>query len=270
MKLCLLFHCLCESYDEVPDHGQDMFVTLADIQTMIEELSARGYSFGSLDNPGSQTVTITFDDGYYNNLLFGSLAQSYGIPYLIFISAYYNLTGEAFPWFLNKGHGYSDPHLFDYYQHYGEARQHHDPVAADQIVRPMTFSELDSLKQSALVEIGCHGYYHQPLSGAHERYLEQERDLALACLEDGLGIKPRYFSLANGMYTKRVVRELLKTFDRVLTIDGRPFHRNDQLVHRITLLNPEIAGPLIQQVDRHLNPLRKVRRAVRTFARTRW
>ena len=270
MKLCLLFHCLCESYDEAPDQGQGLFVTLADMHSMIEELLARGYSFGSLDDPGSNTVTITFDDGYYNNLLFGSLARSYGINYLIFVAAYYSLSGDVFPWFLNGGPGYSDAHLFDYYQHYAEVGRTQEPVATGQIVRPMTFSELDSLRQSELVEIGCHGYYHQPLSPAYERYMQQERDLAMDCLKDGLGIKPRYFSLANGMYAKRVLRELLKTFDRVMTIEGRPFHPDDQIIHRITLVNPETAGTLVQQIDKHLKPIRQMRRALRTFSSTRW
>ena len=26
MNLCLLFHCLCESYDDVPERVQDLFV----------------------------------------------------------------------------------------------------------------------------------------------------------------------------------------------------------------------------------------------------
>ena len=133
----------------------------------------------------------------------------------------------------------------------------------------MTFAELCSVNESDLAEIGCHGYYHQPLSEEYERYLSQERDLAMECLQDGLGIKPRYFSLANGAYTKRVMSELLQTFDRVFTIEGRPYRRNAQVVHRITLLNPVTAGPLVDQIDRHLKPLRQIRRAVRSFTRMR-
>ena len=270
MKLCLLFHCLCESYDDIPAYGQDLFVSLPDLRSMIEELSARGYRFGSLEDPGQDTVSITFDDGYYNNVLFGDLAHSYSIPYLIFVPAYYNQTGDPFPWFSNNGRRYKDIHLFDFYEHFDQEHQEQDGEEPDQLVRPMTFPELSSVVESGLAEIGCHGYYHQALSPEFEHYLPQERDLALSCLEENLGIKPRYFSLSNGAYTKGVIRELLKTFDRVLTTDARPYRSGDDIIHRITLINPNMAGPLVQQVDWHVTPIKRMRRAVRTFARTHW
>ena len=133
----------------------------------------------------------------------------------------------------------------------------------------MAFGATDLETQDQAPEIGCHGYYHQPLSEDYEQYLGKERDLAMTSLKDGLGIKPRYFSLANGAYTKRVMHELLETFDRVFTIEGRPYRRDSKVIHRITLLNPTTAGPLVQQIDRHLKPLRQIRRAVRSFTRMR-
>ena len=270
MNLCLLFHCVCESYQEVPDYGQDLFVSLPDLQSMIEELSARGYTFGPLDAPQPNNVSLTFDDAYYNNVLFEPLAQSHGIPYLIFVSAYYNLTGEMYPWFTNNGEHYSDVHLFDYYQRDQQGGPTGDESEANWLTRPMSFPELENLSRSGLAEIGCHGYYHQALSKAYEKYRQQEQELGLACLQEQLGIRPRYFGLANGMYTKRVVRELLETFDKVLTIEGRPYRRNDRVVHRLTLFNPQIAGPLVGQIDMQLMGVRRIRRAIRTFMKLHW
>ena len=270
MSLCLLFHCLCESYDDIPAFGQELFVSTPDLRSMIEELSDRGYRFGPLEDPGRNTVSITFDDGYYNNVLFGDLAQSYSVPYLIFLPAYYNQSGDPFPWFSNNGQRYEDIHLFDYYENYDELRRSQGGEAPEDLVRPMTFAELATMGESDLVEFGCHGYYHQPLSQEYEHYVGQERDLGMRSLQENLGIKPRYFSLSNGMYTKGVVQELLWTFDRVLTIEGRPFRSHDRIIHRITLSNPNVSGPLVQQIDRHLKPLRQLRRAVRTFSRMHW
>ena len=234
---------------------------------MIEELSDRGYRFGSLEDSGPDLVSITFDDGYYNNVLFGDLANLYSIPYLIFVPSYYNQTGDPFPWFSGNGQRYEDIHLFNYYESYDEMRRSQDGEAPEDLVRPMTFAELGAMTESDLVEFGCHGYYHQPLSREFEHYVQQERDLGMKCLEENLGIKPRYFSLSNGMYTKGVVQELLKTFDRVLTIEGRPYRREDRIIHRLNLLSPKVAGPLVQQIDRHLRPLRQLRRRVRSFTR---
>jgi peptidoglycan/xylan/chitin deacetylase (PgdA/CDA1 family) len=267
MKLCLLFHCLCESYDELPAYSQEMFVSIPDMRTMIEGLSDRGYRFGSLDDAGTNTVTITFDDGYYNNVLFADLAQSYGIPYHISVSAYYNLTGELYPWFLNNGQHYSDAHLIDYYKQYDDLRRASGPESKTWLTRPMSFPELETAVASGLADIGCHGYYHQPLSKDFEQYVHQEQDLALSCLNEHLGIKPKYFSLANGMYSKTVVRELENSFERIFTIEGRPYSRGDRMIHRLNLLSPMVAGPLIQQIDRHLKPLRQIRRRVRSFNR---
>lgn len=270
MNLCLLFHCVCESYEKIPDYGQDLFVSLTDLQAMIEELSARGYTFGPLDAPGPNNVSVAFDDAYYNNVLFDPIAQSYGIPYLVFVPAYYNLTGEMYPWFTNNGQDYSDVHLFDYYRCNQSNNIVNNGSGGDWATRPMTFKELGDLTRSGLAEIGCHGYYHQPLSKAFEKYRGQEQELGMACIQEQLGITPRYFALANGMYTKRVVGDLLKNFDKVLTIEGRPHQRNDRVVHRLTLLSPQIAGPLLDQIDRQVTRLRRVRRAIRTFTKTHW
>ena len=56
MNLCLCFHCLCESYDEVTGEAQELFVSLADMRELIERLLERGYRFSSVDDPGGDTV----------------------------------------------------------------------------------------------------------------------------------------------------------------------------------------------------------------------
>ena len=57
---------------------------------------------------------------------------------------------------------------------------------------------------------------------------------------------------------------------KVFTIEGRPYRRRSSFVDRITLLNPTTAGPLTEQIDRHLKPLRQIRRVVSSFARRQW
>jgi hypothetical protein len=87
---------------------------------MIQDLLGRGYRFTTLDDPEPNTVTITFDDGYYNNVLFTELSETYRIPYVIFLAAYYNLTGAGFPWFVNQGEYYSQVQTFDLYKYHRE------------------------------------------------------------------------------------------------------------------------------------------------------
>ena len=270
MKLCLLFHCLCESYDEVPQYGQELYVSVADMRVMIDQLLDRGYRFSSAEDTSDKTVTITFDDGYYNNLLFSEISRSYDIPYVIFVSAYYLRTGETFPWLSDNCKNYSQIHDFDYYRHFGDDRAIQVKSSPGPLERPMTFKELEELINSDKAEVGCHGYYHQPLSRKFEGYLKQEQELALSVLYEHLGIKPRYYGLANGLYTKGVVRELLKTFDRVFTVEGRPYNPGDRVIHRYSLINPNVGGPLVYQIDRHTGRLRQIKRAARTFRRLRF
>lgn len=264
MKLCLCFHCLCESYDEVPPHEEELFVSVDDMRSMVEKLYARGYKFTSLDDPSPNTVTVTFDDGYHNNTLFDDLSRSLGVPYIVFVSAYYSLSGEPYLWLANSGQNYNQMHNFDYYAHYSNREDEPIPEQVSQLDRPADFDELSSLNSSGLMEVGCHGYYHQPLSEDFEKYLDQELDSSMALIQEKLGVEPRYFALPNGIYTKQVVHRLLKTFDKVLTIDGMPFKTGDRVVHRVNLTNPNISGPLIQQIDKNLIFPRQLRRAFRT------
>lgn len=269
MKLCLLLHCLCLSYDELPPRGRELYVSVGDMRAMLQELGARSYSFTSMDGQGPRTATITFDDGYFNNTLFAELSDEFTVPYVIFVSAYYVQSGVGFPWLVDLGSGYAAMKHFDYYRWEQEQRDDDTGRDLDPVTRPMTYDELKDLAGSERMEIGCHGYYHQALSPAFEGYLDRERDLALESFRSNLGVRPRYFGLANGLYTPRVMRELLKSFDRVFTIAGRPFRPRDRVVHRLSLVNPQIGGPLIHQIDRHMGRLRQLKRAVLT-ARRRW
>jgi len=267
MKLCLCFHCLCDSYEEAPSYCSELFVSLADMRQMVEQLLDRGYRFASADDPGDNTVTVTFDDGYYNNVLFRQIAGEYNIPFIVFVSAYYLQSGDAYPWLAGSGKRYNQMHDFDYYAWRGGAGVSQGVEKPGNLERPMTFEELAELRQDGNLEIGCHGYYHQPLSSGFEKYLSNEVTLGVSTLQERLGVKPKYYALANGIYTKRVVEKLLIDFDRVFTIEGRPFRSRDTVIHRLTLGNPSSGVSLIEQIDRHLKPARRLRRAIRTYGR---
>jgi hypothetical protein len=268
MKLCLCFHCLCESYEEIPSFGQELFVSTADMQDLIEQLLDRGYSFTSPDDEAPDTVSVTFDDGYYNNHLFGELSVRYQIPYLIFVSFHYASSGVEYPWMAEGGTGYADTTGFDFYEFYAN-EEGNGPADSRPYTRPMSMEELKELKDSSPLQVGCHGYYHQALSNRFEKYLLPEQNMGLKASEEQFGIRPNYYALANGIYTRRVMHELLESFDKVFTIDGRPFRSKDRVVHRLNLVNPHFGGPLIDQIDWHLNPLRQLKRSVR-IKRREW
>jgi peptidoglycan/xylan/chitin deacetylase (PgdA/CDA1 family) len=267
MKLCLCFHCLCESYDDISSDSGELFVSLEDLRGLIEQFLARGYTFSDLEDQADNTVSITFDDGYANNQLFTKLAEEYKIPFVVFVSAYYTQTGEGFPWMKTEGQSYDEMYRFNYYSHHSARGQSAAITPDTSQERPMTYDELAAMNSSNLMEIGCHGYYHQPLSKEYEEYTEPERSQSMAVFGDHLGVKPRYYALANGMYTGRVVRELLQNFSKVLTIDGTAYRPKDKVVHRLSLTSPNASAPLMDQVDKSMRFLRQVKRAFRTRRR---
>ena len=158
-------------------------------------------------------------------------------------------------------------HRFDYYSHHLEKPNNLAVTLDTSPERPMTYDELSILSNTGLAEIGCHGYYHQPLSKEFERYTEQEQSLSMSVFAENLGMSPRYYALANGMYTKRVVRHLLQTFTKVLTIDGTAFRPNDKVIHRLSLTNPRLSGSLSEQVAKSMRFARQARRIIRSKRR---
>jgi peptidoglycan/xylan/chitin deacetylase (PgdA/CDA1 family) len=248
----------------VPSRGLELFISIPDLRELIEQLKERGYRFAPADDAGDQTVTITFDDGYYNNRLFSGLATEFSIPFVLFVSSYYVSSGTGFPWLNIEGQSYEQMHEFDYYSYFDSNESAGASPEPNPTVRPMTFAELETLASSCEMEVGCHGHYHQPLSRRFENHLAEERDNSMATLQERLGVSPRYFSLANGQYSKSVMRQLLNSFEKVFTIDGRPVRSNGRVVHRMSLVNPAVGGPLIQQIESALAPARRIKRAFRT------
>jgi peptidoglycan/xylan/chitin deacetylase (PgdA/CDA1 family) len=248
----------------VPLRGQELFVSIPDMRELIEQLEERGYRFAPADDAGDRTITITFDDGYYNNRFFSDLATEFSIPFVLFVSSYYVASGTGFPWLNIEGQSYEQMHEFDYYAYFDSTEESAVSPEPDPAIRPMTFAELDILASSCQMEVGCHGHYHQPLSSRFEDRLAEERDNSMTALRENLNIIPRYFSLANGQYSKGVMRQLLNSFEKVFTIDGRPVSSNGQVVHRMSLVNPTVGGPLIKQIDSALAPARRIKRALRT------
>ena len=154
-------------------------------------------------------------------------------------------------------------HDFDYYADYRPTSESSGLVKPNCLDRPMTFDELRTLSQSELMEVGCHGYYHQPLSASYFKYLDKELRQCLNVLDKELSVRPRYFALPNCIYTKQVVKQLYSTFEKVLTIDGIPFKPQDRLIHRVNLTNPNLSGSLISQIDKNTILPRRLRRMLR-------
>ena len=71
------------------------------------------------------------------------------------------------------------------------------------------------------------------------------------------------FSLPCGLHTRRLTRKLLARFKRIYTIDGGGFSPQDRVINRISLINPEVGGPLRGQIKQSFSAkARLLRKAI--------
>jgi peptidoglycan/xylan/chitin deacetylase (PgdA/CDA1 family) len=103
----VLFHSLYEtSSSRLTDDplAPNQNVTVADLKGFIEEMLEQGYTVVSpaqIDaglEPGGRYLTITFDDGYFNNVLALDVLEEFRVPALFFVSTDHVAQNKAFWW----------------------------------------------------------------------------------------------------------------------------------------------------------------------------
>ncbi|MDB5743017.1 MAG: Polysaccharide deacetylase [Polaromonas sp.] len=102
----VLFHSLYESSAQLGDPAlaPNQNVTVADFSAFIEEMLENNYKVVSpaqVDaglKPGGRYLTITFDDGYFNNQLALEVLNRFRVPATFFISTDHVHQNKAFWW----------------------------------------------------------------------------------------------------------------------------------------------------------------------------
>jgi peptidoglycan/xylan/chitin deacetylase (PgdA/CDA1 family) len=172
---------------------------------------------GRLDGP---CVSITFDDGYANNLhLAYPLLRQYRLPATIFLTTKYVEDGDVFPFHrlsLIRLAGYSaagsvkvlGEGLLDYKRNpldlvleraersWQEVKSR---LSKDQYetLRPLRIGELNQF-DSGLVDFGAHSHTHCILGNESEFRRERELSVSLELVSQWLGRPARLFSYPNG------------------------------------------------------------------------
>jgi peptidoglycan/xylan/chitin deacetylase (PgdA/CDA1 family) len=104
--LCFLFHSLFVNEEQIAENLIDPLqrTTVLKFRQFIEYYLESGYRFirqndllGPLDPDGKYAI-ITFDDGYYNNLLALPILEEYGVPAIFFISTDHVREQKCFWW----------------------------------------------------------------------------------------------------------------------------------------------------------------------------
>ncbi len=277
-NICLVFHGLRFANETAPYH-RELFISVDEAESLLSQLKTAGYSFALPGDVGSEagpTCSITFDDGYFNNTRFLPLAERHNVPFMLFVASYNIRNQIPFvwdawaaaknePWPLSK---IDYRGLYKDFQSAGLAAKSQELASSD-LYRPFSVSELKQFAQHPKVHLALHSETHQPAVGCYTSRLTAEiaeNKKFLGDLMTSAGTKTPNakisiddFAFPCGLYDSRSMREARKNCSRVYTIDGGPM-KNGPVISRISLVSPEVGGPLEQQIERWLGWKMRVRR----------
>lgn len=268
MHLCLLVHCLTDPSSTTPLTHEELFIPVADVDALLSELASEGFAFGLPEDAGAGTpklCSFTFDDGYANNALFLPLAEKYQLPFILFVSSLNIAEQRPFIWDAAGLSGISWRHWSaDYRQMYARI----DPAVNARLMsdanhRPFTVDELQVFAANPWTRLALHTHSHQPLVGRFLASAPAELSANLEFLRAFPHVMPRDLALPCGLYTPFTSRRLMQErLARIYTIDGGDAGAGERLIHRISLVNPQVGGSLMSQVRRSFEWPVRMRRKI--------
>jgi len=262
-NLCLIFHCLKDDNSLDNDIHSEMFVHRKEVEELIIQLKKEGYVFKLPQDAkkGEKVCTFTLDDGYANNKIFLDIAKKYEIPFILFLSSYNIISQRPYLWDTftkTEGHMY---HIskFDYIKYYNEVVT--DPSLGDNY-RPFIEKELHSFNDNSYAKIALHSHYHQPYVGNFLEKCEEDLNTNREYVSRFSNTLLEDFALPCGLYTKRTISILKKKCQRIYTTDGAGYKAGSRVISRISLVNPKVGGPLMDQIKSSFKLKNKLRRFV--------
>lgn len=228
--LGLLFHGIYASKAEIE---KDLIlphqkVTVADIQHIIIYFLEREYKFISPDDilaglsPERNYVSLSFDDGYANNLRVLPILQEYNIPAIFFVSISHCIENKCFwPDVLyreNKKSGKSYGEIIKILESLKSKKSDQiEKIILDEfgdealtpinnIDRPFTVSELKEFSNDPLIFIGNHTSNHAILTNYSPDEIAGELRSAQEKIFEITGQFPNSVSFPNGNYTDMIAR----------------------------------------------------------------
>ncbi len=217
-----LFHSLFRDESEIDRHRVDPMqrTTIAQFRQFIQYYMDQGYRFiTALDVlngavQGGRYAMITFDDGYFNNLLALPILEEFNVPATFFIASNYLQRHRAFWWDVlcrqRSAMGLSHDEIDEeaaslkdlsadnlerkLVAEFGEPA--FEPIG--EVDRPMTPEELRSFAAHRLVEIGNHTADHAILLNYSREEATRQIASAQDWLQQATGKRPVAIAYPNG------------------------------------------------------------------------
>lgn len=227
--LIFYFHGLYESLKQKDLHHADPQnnITVSQFSEFIEYFLNHKYHFIKPEDllkplqPNHRYVMITFDDGYFNNMLAIDVLKKYKIPAAFFLSAYHIKGGKSYWWDIiykyRYKQGYSLTNIRNEQQKLKKLKWNeidayiekefgsgaHNPWS--DIDRPFTESEVKSIAQNNLVSIGNHTLHHAVLTNYKDEEIMKEINCCSEYIEDITGIRPVAIAFPNGNFNENIL-----------------------------------------------------------------
>lgn len=242
----LALHSLCSTQSQVDDTtlAQGLNVSVEDFSALVEAMLESGYTAVSPREvaeglePSGKYAMLTFDDGYFNNVLALDVLERYQVPATFFVSSNHVLEQKAFWWdSLNRElvkTGLSDhariveirkvkklsAEGIDAYlqRNFGAnaLRPHSDRD------RPFTRAELMSFARHKWVHLGNHTSDHAILTGCTPQEMARQIQGCQDVLTELAGYAPIAIAYPNGNHSPAVVEAALAAGLRIgLTVQPR-------------------------------------------------
>jgi peptidoglycan/xylan/chitin deacetylase (PgdA/CDA1 family) len=226
--LVFCFHGLFASTKEIDLHHIDPQhnMTEAQFSAFIEYFLYHKYRFIKPEDitaglkKNQSYAMITFDDGYFNNILAIDILNKYKIPGVFFITTSHVMENKSFWWDviykyrIKEGRSLTairseqrslKSFKYDYIDNYiAENFGAKSTTPVSDIDRPFTESELKTVSQSPYVSIGTHSHNHSILINYNKEEILNELSLSGKILTDITGKPPISIAYPNGDFSNLV------------------------------------------------------------------
>ena len=216
-------------------------------------------------------VMITFDDGYFNNMLAVNVLKEYGVPASFFISTANVLDNRSFWWdivykYRMKQGGdlkkvrteqaflksYKPAFIEEYLK--SNFGKNCDQPWSD-IDRPLQVEELKLISKVPLVIIGNHTHNHAILTNISDQEIKEELEICNKSLFAITGIIPNMIAFPNGNHNQKILEVTASAgFKFAFTIENKS-NRLPLSNNSLTCLNRFMALPLPMRDYAGLNRL---------------
>jgi peptidoglycan/xylan/chitin deacetylase (PgdA/CDA1 family) len=220
--LVFYFHGLYQSAAQKDlnhiDPQQNM--TVSQFNDFIDYFLKNKYEFVKPDDlingekSDSRYIMLTFDDGYFNNLLALDVLNKFKVPAIFFITAANVIENKAFWWDviykfrmkqgfswakIHKEQEYLKQFKFNYIDNYISQQFGRDAFKPwSDIDRPLTITELKTLSENSNSTIGNHTFNHIILPNYEEEVILKEFSSSNDFLAGITGKVPEFVAFPNG------------------------------------------------------------------------